>query len=179
LPGTDVTTDTARKRFADIVLPYLDDAYSLARWLTGSNADADDIVQDACVRALRALETTSVEQPRAWLLTIVRNTAFTWMAKNRPGNVVSASDNQGVELPEMVDPQPLPEEALIASADRSTVRAAIAALPDAFREAIVMREINGLSYREIADACGIPIGTVMSRLARARLILMTKLAGAM
>jgi RNA polymerase sigma factor (sigma-70 family) len=173
-PGTHVTTDTARSRFAEIVLPHLDDAYTLARWMTGSAPDAEDVVQDACVRALRALDTTVVEQPRAWLLTIVRNTALTWMAKNRSRNVVSAGEEEGgsSDSAPQVDSAPSPEEAVIARADHDSVRAAIAALPDAFREAIVMREINGLSYREIAEAAGIPIGTVMSRLARARLMLM-------
>jgi RNA polymerase sigma-70 factor (ECF subfamily) len=171
-----VTTEAARSRFAEIVLPYLDDAYTLARWMTGSGADAEDVVQDACVRALRALETTAVERPRAWVLTIVRNTALTWMAKNRPANVTSTEGEEGpLELPELTDPAPSAEQDMIARADQSTVRAAIAALPQAFREAIVMREINGLSYREIADASGIPIGTVMSRLARARMMLMNAL----
>lgn len=171
-----MTTEAARSRFAEIVLPYLDDAYTLARWMTGSTADAEDVVQDACVRALRALETTAVERPRAWVLTIVRNTALTWMAKNRPANVTSTEGVDGpLELPELTDPSPSAEENIIARADQGTVRAAIAALPQAFREAIVMREINGLSYREIADASGIPIGTVMSRLARARMMLMNAL----
>ncbi len=171
-----MTTEAARSRFAELVLPYLDDAYTLARWMTGSTADAEDVVQDACVRALRALETTVVERPRAWLLTIVRNTALTWMAKNRPANVTSTEGEEGpLELPELADPTPSPEESVIARADHGAVRAAIAALPQAFREAIVMREINGLSYREIADASGIPIGTVMSRLARARMMLMNTL----
>src|SRR5437763_7299591 len=141
--------------------------------MTGSASDAEDVVQDSCVRALRTLETTAVERPRAWLLAIVRNTALSWMAKNRPGNVTSTEGVDGpLELPELTDPAPSAEEVVIARADQSMVRAAIEALPQAFREAIVMREINGLSYREIADASGIPIGTVMSRLARARMMLM-------
>jgi RNA polymerase sigma factor (sigma-70 family) len=171
-----VTTELARSRFAEVVLPYLDDAYTLARWMTGSAPDAEDVVQDSCMRALRALETTTVERPRAWVLAIVRNTALTWMAKNKPSNVTSTEGEEGpLELPELTDPAPSPEEAVIARADQGMVRAAIAALPQAFREAIVMREVNGLSYREIADASGIPIGTVMSRLARARIMLMNAL----
>lgn len=171
-----MTTEAARSRFAEIVLPYLDDAYTLARWMTGSASDAEDVVQDACVRALRALETTAVERPRAWVLTIVRNTALTWMAKNRPAKVTSIEGVDGpLELPELTDPAPSAEQDMIARADQGAVRSAIAALPQAFREAIVMREINGLSYREIADASGIPIGTVMSRLARARMMLMNAL----
>jgi RNA polymerase sigma factor (sigma-70 family) len=172
-----VTTEVARSRFAEIVLPHLDDAYTLARWMTGSASDAEDVVQDACIKALRALDATTVERPRAWLLAIVRNTALTWMTKNRSNNVISVDEQQGGanESPAQVDPSPSPEESLIARADQSSVRAAIAALPEVFREAIVMREINGLSYREIAEASGIPIGTVMSRLARARTMLMNTL----
>jgi RNA polymerase sigma-70 factor (ECF subfamily) len=171
-----VTTDAARGRFTEIVLPHLDDAYTLARWMTGNAPDAEDVVQDACMRALRALETTAVERPRSWVLAIVRNTALTWMAKNRSNNVTSIDGEDGVaDLPQLADPSPSPEEAVITRADQGTVRAAIAALPEVFREAIVMREINGLSYREIAQAAGIPIGTVMSRLARARMMLMNTL----
>lgn len=171
-----MTTDAARSRFTEIVLPHLDDAYTLARWMTGNASDAEDVVQDACMRALRALETTAVERPRAWVLAIVRNTALTWMAKNRSNNVTSIDGEDGTaDLPQLADPSPSPEEAIMTRADQGSVRAAIAALPDVFREAIVMREINGLSYREIAQAAGIPIGTVMSRLARARTMLMNTL----
>lgn len=178
MPGEMVTTETARRRFALLVLPHLDDAYTLARWLTGQGADAEDVVQEACLRALRALESTEVAQPRAWLLSIVRNTAFTWIAKNRPKAMIVARDEEDdLHGNEVADSAPLPDEALIARADRSKVRDAIAGLPDVFREAIVMREINGLSYREIAESCGVPIGTVMSRLARARTLLMQALAG--
>jgi len=176
MPGETVTTDAARQRFAHLVLPHLDDAYTLARWLTGQSADAEDVVQEACLRALRALETAEVTQPRAWLLAIVRNTAFSWMSRNRPKTMIAREDI-AASATEPADPAPLPDEALIARADRSKVRDAIAALPDVFREAIVMREINGLSYRDIAESCGIPIGTVMSRLARARTMLMQTLAG--
>ena len=171
-----MTTEAARSRFAEIVLPYLDDAYTLARWMTGSAADAEDVVQDACMRALRALETTAVERPRAWVLTIVRNTALTWMAKNRPANVTSTEGVDGpLELPELTDPAPSPEENIIARADQAPSAPRSRRCRKRFREAIVMREINGLSYREIADASGIPIGTVMSRLARARMMLMNAL----
>ena len=89
-----VTSDAARRRFNEIVLPHLDDAYGLARWLTGNRTDAEDVVQDACMRALVSLETAVVERPRAWLLTIVRNAAFSWLAKNRPKAVVLTGDPQ-------------------------------------------------------------------------------------
>jgi len=131
-----VTTDAARSRFAEIVLPYLDDAYTLARWMTGSAPDAEDVVQDACMRALRALETTAVERPRPWVLAIVRNTALTWMAKNRSNNMTSIDGEEGAavaDLPQLSDPSPSPEEALISRADQGSVRAAIAALPEVFR----------------------------------------------
>lgn len=153
------------------VLPHLDDAFSLARWLTGSVTDAEDVVQDACVRALKALDEAPVERPRAWLLTIIRNTAFSWLAKNRPqtillaGGAEEAETHQGALTEESA---PTPEETLIANADRERVTSAIDALPFVFKETLIMREINGLSYREIAEATGAPVGTVMSRLARAR-----------
>jgi RNA polymerase sigma factor (sigma-70 family) len=171
-----VTTDSARRRFNEMVLPHLDDAYGLARWLTGNRTDAEDVVQDACMRALASLETAVVERPRAWMLTIVRNTTFTWLAKNRPKAVVLVGDPQLLEAATAHrDSAPDPEEALIAAADESALESAIQALPHSFREVIVMRDINGMSYREIASAIGAPQGTVMSRLARARAHLVEKL----
>jgi RNA polymerase sigma factor (sigma-70 family) len=171
-----VTTDSARRRFNEMVLPHLDDAYGLARWLTGNRTDAEDVVQDACMRALASLETAVVEQPRAWVLTIVRNTTFTWLAKNRPRALVLIGDPQLMETATAHrDSAPDPEEALIAAADESALKSAIEALPYIFREVIVMRDINGMSYREIAAAIGAPQGTVMSRLARARAQLVEKL----
>jgi RNA polymerase sigma factor (sigma-70 family) len=159
-----------------MVLPQLDDAYGLARWLTGNRTDAEDVVQDACMRALASLETAVVERPHAWMLTIVRNTAFSWMEKNRPKAVVLVGDS---ELFDAVtahrDASPNPEEALIAAADEAALESAILALPPIFREVVVMRDINGMSYREIAAATGAPQGTVMSRLARARAQLAEKL----
>ena len=171
-----MTTDSARRRFNEMVLPHLDDAYGLARWLTGNRTDAEDVVQDACMRALASLETAVVERPRAWVLTIVRNTAFTWLAKNRPKAVVLIGDPELLEAATAHrDSAPDPEEALIAAADESALESAIQALPHIFREVIVMRDINGMSYREIAAAIGAPQGTVMSRLARARARLIEKL----
>jgi RNA polymerase sigma-70 factor (ECF subfamily) len=171
-----VTTDSARRRFNEMVLPHLDDAYGLARWLTGNRTDAEDVVQDACMRALASLQTAVVERPRPWVLTIVRNTAFSWLAKNRPKAVVLIGDPQLLEAATAHrDSAPDPEEALIAAADESALESAIQALPHIFREVIVMRDINGMSYREIAAAIGAPQGTVMSRLARARAHLVEKL----
>ena len=173
-----MTSDVARRRFNEVVLPHLDDAYGLARWLTGNRTDAEDVVQDACMRALASLETAAVERPRGWVLTIVRNTAFSWLAKNRPKAVVLSGDPQVLEtVAAHRDSAPDPEEALIAAADEAALESAIRALPHLFREVVIMRDINGLSYREIAAAIGAPQGTVMSRLARARAQLVDKLGG--
>ena len=172
-----MTSELARRRFAEMVLPHLDDAYGLAHWLTGNRADAEDVVQAASIRALASLDAAVIERPRAWLLTIVRNTAFTWLAKNRSKTVLLTDDAQLLEAAAARDPAACaadPEEALIAAADEAALKSAIQALPHLFREVIVMRDI-GLSYREIASATGAPIGTVMSRLARARAQLIDRL----
>jgi RNA polymerase sigma-70 factor (ECF subfamily) len=173
-----VTSETTRRRFTELVLPHLDDAFSLARWLAGGATDAEDIVQDACVRALKALDSAPVERPRAWLLAIVRNAAYTWLAKNRANAIVLVGGAEEAEAhPCALESatSPSPEAALIEAADRASIAAAIDDLPLAFREILVMREINGLSYRDISEAAGVPIGTVMSRLARARALLVAKL----
>jgi RNA polymerase sigma-70 factor (ECF subfamily) len=160
-----------KARFVRIVLPHLADAHSLARWITGSSADADDVVQDACLRAFRAIWNVVDPNARAWVLTIVRNTAFTWLRKNRPAAMVmpdelGPSDHEQMRCWDADDETP--EVALIAKTDSAHLEAAIAALPAPFREALVLRDIQGLSYREIAEITGVPIGTVMSRLARGR-----------
>ena len=170
--------ERAGRRFAEVVLPHLDDAYGLARWLTGNRADAEDVVQDACLKALAAVDTSVVERPRAWVLTIVRNTAFTWLQKNRPKDLVLTDDASLLEAAASRGSEqqpPNPEEALIAAANEEALRVAIESLPHLFREVIVMRDVNGLSYREIAEAIGAPVGTVMSRLARGRAHLVEKL----
>ena len=173
-----MTSELGRKRFAEMVLPHLDDAFGLARWLTGNRSDAEDVVQDACMKALASIDSAVIERPRAWVLTIVRNTAFTWLAKNRPKSLVLTDDVQLLETAAAKEPggsAPNPEESLIAAADEAALEAAIRALPHVFREVIVMRDINGLNYREIASAVGVPVGTVMSRLARARARLIQEL----
>jgi RNA polymerase sigma-70 factor (ECF subfamily) len=175
-----LTSDLARQRFGDTVAPHLDDAYGLARWLTGSAADAEDVVQEACIRALASLSGAPVERARPWLLTIVRNTAFSWLAKNRPSAIVLTGDWDALEATAALasDGAPDPEQALIAAADEAALEKAIGALPHVFREVVVMRDVNGLSYREIAAAIGAPTGTVMSRLARGRALLLKDLGGA-
>ncbi len=163
--------DVGRRRFREIVPPLLDDAFTLAKWLTRSATDAEDVVQEAAVRALNALATVSVDRPRPWFLAIVRNAAMTWMARNRPKALAYAGDLTDLEAIDASDVAegPLdPEQALIALEEGDRLRQAIADLPSPFLETLVMRDINGLSYREIAEATDSPVGTVMSRLARAR-----------
>src|ERR1700677_3018908 len=167
-------------RFADVVMPHIDDAYRLAHWLTGNSTDAEDGVQDASLRAFRAIRGYAGGSARAWLLSIVRNTAYSWLRKNRPAAVVTVDDLEAVELAQANpgDPEaPSPEAMLLAKIDAEQLRAAIAALPASFRETLVLRDIEGLDYREIAQATEVPIGTVMSRLARARHQLTVTLAG--
>ena len=168
----------ARRRFHEIVPPLLDDAYTLAKWLSRDADDAQDIVQEAAIRALKALESAVVERPRPWFLAIVRNAALTWMARNRPKRLAYVGDAEALEAidPRLGDEDALdPEEALIAFEDGERVRRAIADLPPPLRETLVMRNVNGLSYRDIAEATGAPMGTVMSRLARARATLVKTL----
>jgi RNA polymerase sigma factor (sigma-70 family) len=162
-------------RFRSVVVPHLADAYALARWLTGDRADAEDVVQEACLRAFRAIGTFAGVNSRAWVLTIVRHAAYTWLGKNRSAALVMVDDLEAVEqreagrgaAPAEAAPQ-TPEAALIAKADAARLESAIAELPVPFRETLVLRDIQGLDYREIADVTKVPIGTVMSRLARAR-----------
>jgi RNA polymerase sigma-70 factor (ECF subfamily) len=158
-------------RFAELVLPHLGDAYSLARWITGSRADAEDVVQDACLRAFRAIGGFTGDSARPWVLTIVRNAAYTWLRKNRPSAVLVVEDLEGVEAAQVNTGDPdreTPETALIAKADAARLQSAIAALPTSYRETLILRDVQGLSYREISEVTGVPIGTVMSRLARGR-----------
>ena len=160
-------------------MPHLGDAYSLARWITSNGADAEDVVQDACLRAFRAVGGVADDSARRWLLTIVRNTAYTWLRKNRPSTVLLFDDLDSVEAKQAiagdVDCEE-PETKLIAKVDAAGLKAAIVALPALYRETIILRDVQELSYREIAEVTGVPIGTVMSRLARARRRLITVLA---
>jgi len=185
VPGdeTVLSEKAATERFGAVVLPHLGDALSLARWLTGNMADAEDVVQEACLKAHAGIASYAGGNARAWLLTIVRNAAYSWLARNRPRAVMAVGDladlddmaaGQGVSMPDTDSP----EASLIAKADTATLEAAIAGLPEPFRETLVLRDINGLSYREISAMLTVPIGTVMSRLARARGLLMTELGRA-
>ena len=165
-------------KFADVVLPNLDSAYRLARGLTGNAADADDVVQDACLRAFKGIDGFAGGNARAWLLAITRNAAFSFMARKRPGGLLIAASSEETEraLDAAMDEAPTAEADLIARADATSLDAALAGLPAPFREIIVLREYNDLSYREIADMTKLPIGTVMSRLARARALMLRALA---
>jgi len=142
-------------------MPHLDAAYNLARWLTGNHHDAEDIVQEACVRALRFAGGYRGGNSRSWLLAIVRNTAYTWLNKNRPQAIISIDDEKLAEIED-------PGETTLGRMDAGFLRAALGELPVEFREAVVLRDIEGFSYKEIAEVADVPIGTVMSRLARAR-----------
>jgi len=169
-------------RFASVVLPHLADAYALARWLTGNRADAEDVVQEACLRAFRGIAGFAGVNARAWLLTIVRHAAYTWLGKNRSAALLVVDDLESIAQQQATGPGPAgegpqtPEAALIAKADARLLETAIAELPVPFRETLVLRDIQGLDYREIAEVTKVPIGTVMSRLARARRRLMERLA---
>lgn len=177
-----MTDERQRQRFLEVVVPYLDDALSLARWLTGNLTDGEDVVQEASIRAFGAIATLRDGNPRAWLLTIVRNTAFTWLAKNRPKALVVTSDDKIFEQAKNEmgggTTAVTPEAAVIARADAEKLNSAIAALPLPYREVLILREIDGLSYREIADVISTPVGTVMSRLSRARNMLIEILGAA-
>jgi RNA polymerase sigma-70 factor (ECF subfamily) len=160
--------------FDQVVLPHLDAAYNLARWLTRNGHDAEDVVQEAFLRALRFFGGFHGGNARAWLLAIVRNACYDWLRRNRPSEVSAPIDEEVHSS--AVDPDPTPEDLLIAQAGRHRLRDALEALPVAWREVLVLRELEGLSYREIADVAGIRMGTVMSRLARARAGLQQQLA---
>ncbi len=159
-------------RFEQTVLPHLDAAYNLSRWLTRDEHDAEDVVQEACLRAFRFIDGFHGGDGRAWLLTIVRHTCFTWLRKNRAHEVATVDD----EL-DQFESGAGPEERLLQNVDREALRKAIEELPVEFREVIVLRELEELSYKEIAGITGVPLGTVMSRLARARKRLQQCLAG--
>ena len=164
----DRTADT-HERFRSVVLPHLSDARSLARWLIRSSADAEDVVQDACVRAYRGIGNFADGNARAWVLTIVRHTAYSWLQKNRALSLVSADDLEALEGQHVCESNAdTPETALMAQDDAIRLQASIDALPTSFREALVLRAVRGLTYRQIAEVTGVTMGTVMSRLARAR-----------
>jgi len=162
--------------FVRNVMPHMDAAYNLARWLTRNDDDAEDVVQEAYVRAFRFFDSLKDEDSRPWLLAIVRNSAYTWLRKNRPSDVVPLDDTAPISedtptLGHVAPSDSNPEVVLLQSASRKLVNQALEDLPVGFREVLVMRELEDLSYKEIASVAGIPIGTVMSRLSRGRELL--------
>ena len=154
-----------RARFEALVLPLMNDAYNLARWLMKNQEDAEDSVQESYLRAFRFFASFQGTNFRAWFLRIVRNTCYSALgARKAREKEVPLED----EVDELEDQSPLPPVSLVRKATVEAVREAIATLPAEFREAVVLRELEGLSYKEISDVTDVPIGTVMSRLARAR-----------
>lgn len=160
-------------RFEQIVLLHLDSAYNLARWLTRNDQDAEDVVQEACLRAFKFFSGFHGGDSRAWLLAIVRNTCYTWLQQNRAHELVAFFDE---EIHNFDDDTFDPEKMLLQNADQQLLRQALEDLPLEFREVTVLHELEGLSYKEIARVSGIPLGTVMSRLSRARKRLQQSLA---
>ena len=151
--------------FEETVLPHLDAAYNLARWLTRNEHDAQDVVQEAYLRAFRFFGGFRGSDARAWVLTIVRNTCYTWFRQNRSPELAADFDEA---VREKESGEPDPETRQVLKAQSQLVNDAIEKLPIEFREVMVLRELEELSYKEIAAVVGVPIGTVMSRLARAR-----------
>jgi len=170
-----------RNDFDEIFMPYMSEAYRLAQWLSGNASDAEDIVQEAAIRAFRGIKGFGAVNARAWSLTIVRNTALSWLTKNRPRKVTYINDLNPAEQQE-IEYEGLhgtkvetPEDVVLFKADATAIQKALEQLPTQFREVIVLREINQMNYRDIAEITNVPIGTVMSRLSRGRQLLIALL----
>jgi RNA polymerase sigma-70 factor, ECF subfamily len=172
--------ETAR-RFRDAALPYLDDVYTLARYLMRNPTDAEDAVQECYLRALRHFDSYRGPAMKPWLLAILKNVCYAEFARRgrqeTPTDFAEAAP-AAEPTPIWQEPQGSPEAALLRQQDDAAIRRMVAALPEPFREVIVLREMNDLSYDEIAKVAGVPLGTVMSRLARARSMLRTAWNGA-
>ena len=154
-----------RARFEETIMPHLDAAYNLARWLTRNEHDAQDVVQDAFLRAFKYFGGFHGGNSRSWLLSIVRNTTYTWLQKNRKPELATIFDE---ETRDIEDTASNPEALLLNNSDQQEIRRAVEQLPVEFREVMILRELEGMSYKEITGVADVPIGTVMSRLARAR-----------
>ena len=179
-PGDPTPGAGQADEFKRLILPHLDGAYSLARYLTRNAALSEDVVQDAMLRAFRAFPQFRGGSPRAWLLAIVRNCCRTALG-GRAGAVAlvihesSLGEQELAQVRAQPDPGPNPEEEALGKDDVARVRSAIEAMPEPFREAVVLRDLEDLSYAEIAEVTGVPVGTVMSRLSRGRLMLAKEL----
>ena len=171
-----------RARFERLVLPHLDAAYNLARWLMRDDALAEEAVQESCLRAFRFFASLRGDDARPWLLGIVRNTSYSMLQRSSAGAGAQDFDEEAY-AEEAVAPGAVvnfpvnPEVAAVRAADRELVHLGMRGLPAEYREVVVLREIHGYSYREIAEICAVPIGTVMSRLARGRRLLQQALTG--
>jgi RNA polymerase sigma-70 factor (ECF subfamily) len=161
--GPSLLSDAERQRFEQLVVPHLDSAHNLARWLLRSESDAQDVAQEALLRALRFFSGFHGGDPRAWLLKIVRNASYTWLESHRRAALSEEFDEE-----RHGEPAASPEAQAIAVAERERLRDALEQLPTRFREVLVLRELEGCSYKEIAEITAVPLGTVMSSLARAR-----------
>lgn len=169
----------SRRRFESLAMPHLDAAYNLARWLSHDDHDAEDVVHEAMLRAMRYIDGLRGDNARAWLLQIVRHTFYSWLKENRHADHVPFDDQDdedgaggGLTAPAADEPLTV----ALRNAERAQVNAAIAGLPTAYREVLVLRELEDLPYLDIARIAGIPVGTVMSRLARARALMRAALA---
>ena len=171
--GPDSSQADRSRYFEMFVWPHMTAAYSFARWMMRNHHDAEDVVQESFVKAFRAVDRLRGEDPRPWLLTIVRNTAINFLNRRRSEGV-----DHGENDPEPVDSAPNPEMSLAQRRRRERVRSAIKRLPVEFRETLVLREMEGMAYKEIAAVLKIPVGTVMSRLSRARDLLVGELVAA-
>ncbi|WP_428539068.1 sigma-70 family RNA polymerase sigma factor [Rhodopila sp.] len=163
-----LATDARTRRFDLLAMPHLDAAFRLARWLTGNTADAEDVVQDAYLRAFRYLDAFRGDNFRVWLLTIVRNSFLDWLKDNRSSRQLFQPAPPDLDW---TDPGPSPEAMLLDRIDSETLAALMAQLPAEYREVLILRELEELSYKDIAAVTDVPPGTVMSRLSRARLAL--------
>ena len=173
----EVSDERSRaERFERIFAPHLDAAYDFARWLSRDERNAEDVCQEACLRAFKSLDSFQGESGRAWLLAIVRNTYYTWFTKNKADAAAVPFDDDGTVAGAELESSVESMERILQQRDaRRRVNTALEQLPPEFREVIVLRELEDLSYKEIAEVAGVPMGTVMSRLARARKLLLQHL----
>jgi RNA polymerase sigma-70 factor (ECF subfamily) len=172
LTGTTIAPEIG-ETFETVVIPHLDAGYRLARWLTKDADDAEDVVQEASLRAFRYFQTFAGGDGRAWFLRIVRNTCYAWRSDQHQAPTDSFDEEQHSGSRPPSDPETL----LLRTDDAALIARALSSLPDHFHQLLVLRELEGLSYRELSEVIGIPMGTVMSRLSRAREALRAALDG--